>query len=84
MSHSSITQVTSAQCFRFPSISEFSVADYRASTGLSQQEFAQLHGIKLSTLRKWEQHQSEPRMSTVSRVLDAWIETHFPKRLAAP
>jgi len=64
---------TGDNCYRFPSISDFSVAEYRASTGLSQAEFAAEHEISLSTLRKWEQHQSEPKVSTVAHILDAWI-----------
>lgn len=36
------------------------IKELRASTNLSQSEFADMFGIPLSTLRKWEQNQSAP------------------------
>ncbi|MFZ2301587.1 MAG: NadS family protein [Gallionella sp.] len=32
----------------------------RAKIGLSQNEFAQLIGVKVATLRNWEQHRRQP------------------------
>jgi len=32
----------------------------RAKVGLSQTEFAQLIGVKVATLRNWEQHRRQP------------------------
>ncbi len=32
----------------------------RAKVGLSQNEFAQLIGVKVATLRNWEQHRRQP------------------------
>lgn len=32
----------------------------RAKVGLSQSEFAQLIGVKVATLRNWEQHRRQP------------------------
>ncbi len=32
----------------------------RARIGLSQSEFAQLIGVKVATLRNWEQHRRQP------------------------
>lgn len=32
----------------------------RAKVGLSQSEFAQLIGVKIATLRNWEQHRRTP------------------------
>ena len=32
----------------------------RAKTGLSQNEFAQLIGVKVATLKNWEQHRRQP------------------------
>lgn len=32
----------------------------RAKVGLSQSEFAQLIGVKVATLRNWEQHRRHP------------------------
>lgn len=32
----------------------------RAKVGLSQSEFAQLIGVKVATLRNWEQHRRNP------------------------
>ena len=42
---------------------ELSVPDAKAiriSVGLSQSEFAQLIGVKVATLRNWEQHRRHP------------------------
>ena len=36
------------------------IAELRASTGLSQDKFAERYGIPASTLRKWEQGQRDP------------------------
>ncbi|HEX5338435.1 MAG TPA: NadS family protein [Gallionella sp.] len=32
----------------------------RAKVGLSQSEFAQMIGVKVATLRNWEQHRRQP------------------------
>lgn len=36
------------------------IRELRDSTGLTQKEFANMYGIPLSTLRKWEQGESSP------------------------
>ena len=36
------------------------VKSVRARVGLSQSEFAQLIGVKVATLRNWEQHRRQP------------------------
>lgn len=36
------------------------IRELRDSTGLTQKEFADMYGIPLSTLRKWEQGESSP------------------------
>ena len=36
------------------------VKDIRIKTGLTQKQFAEMYGIPLSTLRKWEQGESTP------------------------
>jgi len=45
------------------SVTEISAPDaksVRAKVGLSQSEFAQLIGVKVATLRNWEQHRRRP------------------------
>jgi putative transcriptional regulator len=44
-------------------VTEISIPDaktVRAKVGLSQSEFAQLIGVKVATLRNWEQHRRQP------------------------
>lgn len=44
-------------------VTEISAPDaksVRAKVGLSQSEFAQLIGVKVATLRNWEQHRRHP------------------------
>ncbi|MEQ1526139.1 MAG: NadS family protein [Gallionella sp.] len=44
-------------------VTEISAPDaqsVRAKIGLSQNEFAQLIGVKVATLRNWEQHRRQP------------------------
>ncbi|MBI5439369.1 MAG: helix-turn-helix domain-containing protein [Nitrosomonadales bacterium] len=44
-------------------VTEISTPDaktVRAKAGLSQNEFAQLIGVKVATLRNWEQHRRHP------------------------
>ena len=44
-------------------VTEISTPDaktVRAKIGLSQSEFAQLIGVKVATLRNWEQHRRQP------------------------
>ena len=41
-------------------ISAPDVKSVRARVGLSQSEFAQLIGVKVATLRNWEQHRRQP------------------------
>ncbi|MCR4302641.1 MAG: helix-turn-helix domain-containing protein [Gallionella sp.] len=44
-------------------VTEISAPDaktVRAKVGLSQSEFAQLIGVKVATLRNWEQHRRQP------------------------
>lgn len=44
-------------------VTEISTPDaktVRAKVGLSQNEFAQLIGVKVATLRNWEQHRRHP------------------------
>lgn len=44
-------------------VTEISLPDaksIRAKTGLSQDEFARLIGVKVATLRNWEQHRRHP------------------------
>lgn len=36
------------------------IRELRDSTGMTQKEFANMYGIPLSTLRKWEQGESSP------------------------
>lgn len=36
------------------------VKDIRRSTGLTQKAFAEMFGIPINTLRKWEQHEAAP------------------------
>jgi len=44
-------------------VTEISTPDaktVRAKVGLSQSDFAQLIGVKIATLRNWEQHRRQP------------------------
>lgn len=44
-------------------VTEISASDaksIRTKVGLSQSEFAQLIGVKVATLRNWEQHRRQP------------------------
>jgi putative transcriptional regulator len=44
-------------------VTEINIPDaktVRAKVGLSQSEFAQLIGVKVATLRNWEQHRRQP------------------------
>lgn len=44
-------------------VSDFSPPDaksIRSKVGMSQSEFAQLIGVKVATLRNWEQHRRRP------------------------
>ncbi|MFZ5502887.1 MAG: NadS family protein [Pseudomonadota bacterium] len=45
---------------RVTEISAPDVKAVRARVGLSQSEFAQLIGVKVATLRNWEQHRRQP------------------------
>lgn len=45
---------------RVTEISSPDVKAVRARVGLSQNEFAQLIGVKVATLRNWEQHRRRP------------------------
>lgn len=38
----------------------YMIKELRESTGLTQKDFADMYGIPLSTLRKWEQGESSP------------------------
>lgn len=38
----------------------FMIKELRDATGMTQKEFANMYGIPLSTLRKWEQGESSP------------------------
>jgi transcriptional regulator with XRE-family HTH domain len=38
----------------------FAIKELRESTGMTQKGFAQMYGIPISTLRKWEQGESSP------------------------
>lgn len=39
---------------------KYMIRELRDATGMTQKEFAQMYGIPLSTLRKWEQGESSP------------------------
>jgi len=45
---------------RVTEISSLDVKSVRARVGLSQNEFTQLIGVKVATLRNWEQHCRRP------------------------
>lgn len=45
---------------RVTEISPPDARSVRAKVGLSQTEFAQLIGVKVATLRNWEQHRRHP------------------------
>ena len=45
---------------RVMKISSPDAKSVRAKIGLSQSEFAQLIGVKVATLRNWEQHRRQP------------------------
>lgn len=45
---------------RITEISSPDAKSVRAKVGLSQTEFAQLIGVKVATLRNWEQHRRQP------------------------
>ena len=47
------------------------VAPIRHKLGLSQESFADLMGVKVGTLRNWEQHRREPQGSARSLLLIA-------------
>lgn len=49
------------------------IKELRLSTGLSQSEFAKAYNIPVSTLRKWEQNESNPPKYVVS-----FIEKSLP------
>ena len=38
----------------------YDIKELRESTGMTQKEFAEMYGIPLSTLRKWEQGEASP------------------------
>lgn len=44
----------------------FDIKELRESTGMTQKAFAELYGIPLSTLRKWEQREASPAPYVVS------------------
>jgi putative transcriptional regulator len=45
---------------RVTEIGTLDAQSVRAKIGLSQNEFAQLIGVKVATLRNWEQHRRQP------------------------
>ena len=45
---------------RITKISSPDAKSVRTKIGLSQSEFAQLIGVKVATLRNWEQHRRQP------------------------
>lgn len=45
---------------RVTEINTLDAQSVRAKIGLSQNEFAQLIGVKVATLRNWEQHRRQP------------------------
>lgn len=47
------------------------IREARDSTGLSQREFAKMFQIPLSTLRKWEQNETNPPRYVVKFIEDA-------------
>ena len=44
----------------------FDIKELRESTGLTQKAFAEMYGIPISTLRKWEQGEASPAAYVVN------------------
>lgn len=44
----------------------FDIRELRESTGMTQKAFAEMYGIPLSTLRKWEQGEASPASYVVN------------------
>ena len=56
----SVKQMRRGQAARVTKVKLPAAAEARASTGLSQQEFADLLGVSARTLQDWEQGRREP------------------------
>jgi putative transcriptional regulator len=56
----SVRQMRSGQATRVTKVELPAAAEARASSGLSQQEFAALLGVSPRTLQDWEQGRREP------------------------
>ena len=56
----SVKQMRRGHAARVTKVKLPAAAEARASTGLSQQEFAQLLGVSPRTLQDWEQGRREP------------------------
>ncbi|MBK9134141.1 MAG: helix-turn-helix domain-containing protein [Betaproteobacteria bacterium] len=56
----SVKQMRRGQAGRVTKVKLPAAAEARASSGLSQQEFAQLLGVSPRTLQDWEQGRREP------------------------
>ncbi len=56
----SVKQMRRGQAARVTEVKLPEAAEARASTGLSQQEFAALLGVSARTLQDWEQGRREP------------------------
>jgi putative transcriptional regulator len=56
----SVKQMRRGRAARVTKVKLSAAAEARASTGLSQQEFAQLLGVSARTLQDWEQGRREP------------------------
>jgi len=56
----SVKQMRSGRAARVTKVEVSAAAKARASTGLSQHDFAQLLGVSARTLQDWEQGRREP------------------------
>jgi putative transcriptional regulator len=56
----SVKQMRSGRAARVTKVGVSAAAKARASTGLSQHDFAQLLGVSARTLQDWEQGRREP------------------------
>jgi putative transcriptional regulator len=74
----SVRQMRSGQATRVTKVELPAAAEARASTGLSQQEFAALLGVSPRTLQDWEQGRREP--TGAARTL-LKVAVKFPKVL---
>lgn len=53
----------------------YDIKELRESTGMTQKAFAQMYGIPLSTLRKWEQKEASPAPYVVNLLARALPKT---------